>query len=104
MTFSQNTHFIGIISGLILSSIITTPVLADNTNGKSLHDSKCTSCHISMQGGDGSKIYTREDRRVTSRDALEQQVQRCNINVRAGLSDTDVSAVTNYLSSTFYKF
>ena len=37
---------------------------ADINNGKELHDSNCTSCHISMQGADGSGIYTRENKRI----------------------------------------
>lgn len=50
---------------------------ADIKNGKELHDSNCTSCHVQMQGGDGSSIYTRENKRIESHPALVKQVKRC---------------------------
>jgi len=37
--------------------------------GKTLVDKSCVSCHASMVGGDGSKIYTRADSQGQKRTA-----------------------------------
>jgi len=55
------------------------------------------SCH-----DDG--MYTREDRRVTTMDALRHQVQRCETNLNLAWFPEDVDAVIEYLNTTFYKF
>ena len=65
--------YVSLSSLMLLSSAVT----ADIENGKELHNSNCTSCHISIQGGDGSGIYTRENRRIESHPALIKQVNRC---------------------------
>ena len=49
-------------------------------------------------------MYTREEPRVTSLDALRHQVQRCETNLNLSWFPEDVDAVTKYLNTTFYKF
>ena len=49
-------------------------------------------------------IYTREERRVTTLDALQRQVQRCETNLDLAWFPEDVDAVTEYLNTSFYKF
>ena len=90
----------------LLSScmLISLSVNADIKNGKELHDSNCTSCHISMQGGDGSGIYTREHKRIESYPALIKQVKRCRDSLGVPWPEEHVNEVVEYLNSTFYKY
>lgn len=84
----------------------TTSMLAkaDMVNGKELHNSNCTSCHVSMQGGDGSGIYLRENKRIESHPALIKQVKRCRDSLGVPWPDEHVADVVEYLNSSFYKF
>ena len=92
---------ISIISTFI---IISTSTNADIINGKELHDSNCTSCHVSMQGGDGSGIYTRENSRMESYTALMKQVKRCRDSLGVEWPEEHVNDVVEYLNKSFYKF
>ena len=77
---------------------------ADAERGKSLHDENCTRCHISMMGGDGSGIYTREDRRIESLPALRKQVNRCKDSLGAPWPPDQIDDLVLYLNQTFYHF
>ncbi|MCK4866101.1 MAG: cytochrome c [Gammaproteobacteria bacterium] len=83
---------------------ISAPINANVENGKELHNSNCTSCHISIQGGDGSGIYTRENKRIESHPALIKQVKRCRDSLGVPWPDEHVGDVVEYLNNTFYKF
>jgi mono/diheme cytochrome c family protein len=72
-------------------------------HGKELHDQSCTSCHVRMQGGDGSALYTRSNRRVTSISSLEAQVRRCESNLELKWFDEDIMSVSKYLNAEYYK-
>lgn len=93
--------YLGLTTSLLLSSFI---VSADIKNGKELHDTNCTSCHISIQGGDGSGIYTRENNRIETYPALIKQVNRCRDSLGMQWPEDHVNDVVEYLNSTFYKF
>jgi len=79
-------------------------LLGDAAHGKQLYDAKCTSCHISQFGGDGSGIFTRKDRRIKTIEGLTGQVNNCNAMAHAALSDDDINDVVKYLNDAFYKF
>ena len=89
----------------LIATFVTTAMLAasqtilaaDTNHGKSLQQKNCMGCH-----DDG--IYSREDRRVTSSDALRAQVQRCETNLNLQWFPEDVDAVIEYLNTSFYKF
>ena len=88
----------------LLTLITTSLVMASSTlpaididNGKSLQQDNCMRCH-------DDSMYTREERRVTTHDALKAQVQRCETNLNLTWFPEDVEAVTEYLNTTFYKF
>ena len=83
---------------------ISASVNANIDNGKELHNSNCTSCHISIQGGDGSGIYTRENNRIETYPALIKQVNRCRDSLGMQWPEAHVNDVVEYLNSTFYKF
>lgn len=76
----------------------------DPKAGKSLHDKSCTSCHVSMFGGDGSKIYTRADRKTKTAQQLAARISGCNANTGAGWFPEDEAHVGAYLNQQYYKF
>lgn len=93
--------YFSIVSSFIF---ISATVNADVKNGKELHDSNCTSCHISLQGGDGTGIYTREHKRIETYPALIKQVNRCRDSLGVAWPEDDVNDVVEYLNSNFYKY
>lgn len=86
-----------ILATISLAAAGLLPAGAGAETGSQLHDKHCTSCH-------DERVYTREDRRVTSLDALTKQVQRCELSLGLKWFDEDVDDVTNYLNTTYYKF
>jgi cytochrome c553 len=76
----------------------------DPKAGKTLHDKDCVGCHARMFGGDGSKIYTRADRKVKNKQQLAAQIAACNVNVGTGWFPEDEAHVAAYLNQQYYKF
>jgi len=67
--------------------------------GQKLFDQhKCNSCHDSMMGGDGNKIFTRIDRKVNKPDELVAQITRCSGNVGANFTPQDKQNLGAYLN------
>ena len=64
----------------------------------------CISCHASSFGGDGSGIYTREDRIVKSASGLVQQIRNCNTNLGLQWFDEEELNVARYLNERYYHF
>lgn len=93
--------FFSFISILVLISPYAN---ADIKNGKELHDSNCTNCHVDLQGGDGTGIYTRENNRIETYPALIKQVKRCRDSLGVAWPENHVDDVVEYLNSSFYKF
>ena len=77
---------------------------ADIESGKSLHDGNCINCHAQMLGGDGTAIYTREDRKMESFAALNKQVRRCRDSLGMPWPEDQILDVIHYLNQSFYKF
>ena len=71
---------------------------------KLVADSKCEACHAKKVGGDGSSIYRRADRRVTTRSKLLPQVALCNSELSLGLFPDDEVAIATYLNTEHYRF
>jgi len=63
---------------------------------------KCNSCHDSMMGGDGNKIFTRFNRKVNNAADLLAQITRCSGNVGASFSTQDKQHLGAYLNR-YYK-
>lgn len=72
--------------------------------GKALHDKACTSCHMRMYGGDGSKMYTRDGRMLSSKLELQQRVATCNAMSNAGWFPEDENNVAAWLNKQYYHF
>lgn len=89
--------------GLSLSFLATAHA-ADLKRGKQLLEENCIKCHADMVGGDGSKIYTRADRRIDSLAALKKQVHRCKTSLGVSWPEDQIADVVAYLNKTYYKF
>lgn len=95
---------------LFSAAMLSTTALAapfakgDPKTGKGLHDKACISCHVSTFGGDGSKMYTRADRKTRSAQQLAARVSGCNANTGAGWFPEDEAHVAAYLNQQYYKF
>jgi mono/diheme cytochrome c family protein len=76
----------------------------DPKAGKALAEKSCNACHNSLMGGDGSKIYTRSDRKVKSASQLVGRIRACNANTGAGWFPEEEDHVAAYLNATYYHF
>ena len=72
--------------------------------GKTLHDKSCTSCHVSMTGGDGSAIYSRLERKVKTPQQLQSRIRACNTNAGANWFPEEENHVAAYLNLQYYHF
>lgn len=76
----------------------------DAPRAKALHDKSCIVCHARQYGGDGSRIYTREDRLLSTRQGLLQRVAVCNAQAKAGWSREQEAGVAAWLNRQYYHF
>jgi cytochrome c2 len=83
--------------GLLALVATTQGQAADLTQGKTLLDKNCFSCH-------DTSVYTRSDRRITSLPGLHKQVQRCEQSLGLTWFDEDIDNVSSYLNKQYYKF
>jgi cytochrome c1 len=101
---------LSLITLLAAAPILTAPAFAgpfDKGNiqeGKVTHEEKCNGCHASKFNGDGSKIYTRADRRVKNASGLSQMVTTCNAMLGNNLFPEDELHLAAYLNNQYYKF
>lgn len=76
----------------------------DPAIGKSMVEKHCINCHASKYGGDGSAIYTRENRLVKSSKGLLAQIRNCNTMLGLKWFEDEELHVASYLNKTYYKF
>jgi hypothetical protein len=76
----------------------------DAKAGAAMHERDCTACHVRRHGGDGSAIYTRPDRRVTSAAKLRAQIAACNTELATAYFPEEEEHVAAYLNLRYYKF
>lgn len=95
----------------LLGFMLSIPCLASPTSnadpafGKMLYsEQNCSRCHIQQFGGDGSKIYLREDRRVKSLKQLVSQVSFCSTQLKTNWFPEEEEHVAAYLNSEYYRF
>lgn len=70
---------------------------------KLIADNKCTACHQSRVGGDGSAMY-RPAGKVNSLGALRGMVEACNQQLNLGLFPEEVTSVSAVLNRDHYRF
>ena len=76
----------------------------DAGNGGKLYQAKCQACHVSLAGGDGSKLHTRGNRKVKTVEGLIGQVKACNSQLDAGLSAAQMNDIVAFLNDRYYRF
>ena len=76
----------------------------DAAIGKKMVQENCISCHADKYGGDGSGIYTRDDRKVHSSSQLLAQIRNCNTMLGEQCFEDEELHVARYLNQTYYKF
>jgi mono/diheme cytochrome c family protein len=72
--------------------------------GATLHVKDCVACHVQRMGGDGTVMYTRADRKVTSAAKLDAQIAACNSQLATGYFPEEEAHIAAYLNLRFYKF
>ena len=78
---------------------------ADLQAGGQNHAKLCVACHEQKYGGkDGSDIYIRVDRKVTSPSGLNQQLTACTTMLNLDLFPEDEMHIAGYLNKHYYKF
>jgi hypothetical protein len=83
------------LGGALMGTLLV-PVEASEP-AETLYQTHCLQCH-------GSEIYTRADRKVTSLEGLERQVQRCELSLGLQWFDEDIGEVASYLNQHYYHF
>ena len=76
----------------------------DPAIGKSMVEKHCINCHAAKFGGDGSAIYTRDDRLVKSSRGLLAQIRNCNAMLGLKWFEDEELHVASYLNKTYYRF
>ncbi len=69
-----------------------------------LHQKACAGCHIRMYGGDGSKMYTRDGRMLSTQLELLQRVGACNAQMNSGWFPEEEGTVAAWLNQRYYRF
>jgi hypothetical protein len=64
----------------------------------------CNSCHKGKMGGDGSAIYTRANRVVTSADNLIDRMEQCSGAIGKQLTGQEKLDLAAHLNQTYYHF
>lgn len=68
-----------------------------------LNENRCTECHRSKVGGDGSAIY-RPQGRINTPGALRGMVEQCNSQLNLTLFPEEVTAIAAVLNRDHYRF
>lgn len=99
------------VTMLFAAFLIAPPVLAadpwgnaDPKAGKERHDKACVACHVRLYGGDGSKMYTRDGRLLSTKLDILQRVATCNSQTKAGWFPEEEADVAAYLNQQYYHF
>lgn len=64
----------------------------------------CESCHKGKMGGDGSAIYTRANRVVTSAVILIDRMEQCSGAIGKQLTEQEKLDLAAHLNKTYYHF
>jgi len=72
--------------------------------GKKHHDKLCMTGHVRLYGGNGSKMYTRDNRLLSTKLDILKRVATCNAQTKVGLLLTEEAEVAAYLNQQYYHF
>ncbi len=68
-----------------------------------IKEHRCTECHRSKFGGDGSSVY-RPSGRISTPGFLRGMVEQCNTELNLGMFPEEVTAVAAVLNRDHYRF
>lgn len=74
-----------------------TALAADADHGKKIYTERCGGCH-------DTKVHTRPNRIVHTYEDLVNRVRFCDNAAKAGMTESEIYDVVEYLNNTFYKF
>jgi len=84
--------------GLLLGALVSCAQAGDEPfDAQKFHAQNCTRCH-------DPQIYVRENRRVNTRLALDNQVRMCDAQLRTRLFDDQLDALSDHLDRNYYHF
>ena len=91
---------------LLFSSLALAQPFSDGNAqiGKAMVEKHCIECHARRFGGDGSKIYTRENRIVNSSKGLIAQIRNCNTMLGMKWFEDEELNVAAFLNQSYYHF
>ena len=96
---------LAILASLPMAALAEAPWgKVDLSTAQALHDKSCVACHVRMYGGDGSKMYTRDGRLLSTRLDVLQRVASCNAMVSSGWFPDEEAAVAAWLNQNYYHF
>lgn len=76
----------------------------DAVAGKALADKDCVACHARRFDGNADRIYTRDDRRVTTPAQLLAQISYCNTQLGTNYFPDEEEHIAAYLNKQYYRF
>jgi len=79
-------------------------IRGDAGAGEAMHERDCVACHVRRMGGDGSRMYTRDERRVTTPAQLKAQVAVCNTELGTRYFPEEEDDLAAFLDRRYYKF
>ncbi|MEK7206280.1 MAG: hypothetical protein AAB134_00145 [Pseudomonadota bacterium] len=82
---------------VLSASAQAAPLPGNSANGKKLLEANCVSCHT-------DSVYKRKDRRITSLEALSDQVNNCDHQMKGDVTRDQTNDLVKYLNETYYKF
>jgi mono/diheme cytochrome c family protein len=104
--FLAATAFVAAVAGQGYGIAQTPKPLAagDAATGAALHEKDCVACHVRRVGGDGTTMYTRAERKVTTPARLRAQIALCNSELGTNYFPEEEEHVAAYLNLQYYKF
>ena len=82
---------------LLTPSAYAAALPGDSAGGKRLADANCMRCH-------DTGVYSREDHKIQSLDALKEQLGRCSHAANKSFSAIEAQNIIKYLNDQFYHF
>ena len=83
--------------GATVAQAQTAMLPGNATNGRTLHDANCSSCH-------DTGLYTRKNRKIATVEGLIGQVNGCNKQLGKNFSRDQVNDIVLHLNEAYYKF
>ena len=84
-----------LVFAAVVSILLVTPSLADETRGRLLYENHCTVCHE-------SNVHVRENRRAGDRTEVMAMIKRFSTHLELDWSAEEMLDVLEYLDQQYY--